>query len=138
MKNNEILSVGNRIERLIPIPENQPIIMEYAKVDDKPHVFLNHEGEIVGYIWFSIHEKTMDIEMIEMIQKEEGFGTEAIQFLFKEFAIEEIIGHVLGEVGMRAYWFWESLGANMSVPMDEVDGYVERDCYFKLNRTCFE
>lgn len=122
------------IKAIIDKPKNHQIQMTYEIIDDNPKVFINENDEIVGYIWYTVENETMHIKMIEMIEKEKGYGTEAVNFLLNYFPIKQITGQVLGEVGMRAYWFWESLGAEMSVPFEEVENSVVRDCFFVLKK----
>ncbi|MCA1064737.1 hypothetical protein QTG56_24310 (plasmid) [Rossellomorea sp. AcN35-11] len=127
---NEIRST---IVKITNLPVGHRINMQYSPVDGKPEVFMDSNDKVVGYIWYDICDEVMTIEMIEMIEKGEGNGTEAINFLFSTFPIKEIFGSVL-EDGMRAYWFWESLGAEMSLPVEEIEHNIVTDCSFTLYR----
>jgi hypothetical protein len=101
----------------------------------KPMVFVDQQDNILGYIWFSIDEqKGMYIEMIEMVKKEEGYGTEAVNFLFDYYQLNKMYGEATIEPGMRAYWFWLSLGADMDVMPDEAELYIGENIPFVLYR----
>lgn len=122
------------ITAVTELPEGHLIEMEYKKLDDTPKVFIDQEGNVIGYIWFTIFKDCMEVHMIEIIEKEQGYGTTAIEFLFNNFPIQRITGEVLEENGMRPYWFWSSLGAILSIPSEEAENNIIRDCYFTLER----
>ncbi len=126
------------IKDIIDIPEDHKIQMIYQQGKGDSKAIIDINNNIIGYLWFSIKDKIMRLDMIEVIQKEEGFGSEAIKFLFKKYNLEEIYGQVLNESSMRPYYFWESLGAEFET-VDEIDierAYAENvDIYFSLKKT---
>ncbi|WP_066298132.1 hypothetical protein [Bacillus sp. FJAT-29937] len=105
---------------IVDVPDTHIIQMNYQQGSCKPKVIIDREHNILGYLFFEIKSKVMFLEMIEIIEKEHGIGTQTIQFLFEKFELEEIRGTVLIEEGFRPYYFWESLGAEF-----DFDDYVE-------------
>lgn len=102
-------------------------------------------ASLIAYVWIHLTEhestkgvkRTMEMEMIEVIEKEQGHGTAIIKFLFRHFNLESMNGHVLFEDNMRPYYFWSSLGAEMQA--DNEAEYWEMyedgiDIYFDLHR----
>lgn len=57
--------------------------------------------------------------MIEVIDKEKGHGTAIVRHLFECLTFEQIYGTVLHEASLRPYYFWQSLGGEMSVSSEE-------------------
>ena len=111
------------IQTIKEINDNQVNGTQYKKGKGTTRAIIDNEGNTVGYIWFNLRGKTLNIDMIEIIEKEEGIGTEVIKFILNTFDIEKIQGQVLVEPSMRAYYFWESLGAEFFHP--EVDDIEE-------------
>lgn len=105
-----------------------------------------YQGEsLIAYVWIHLTEhestkgvkRTMEMEMIEVIDKEQGHGTAIIEFLFRHFNLESMFGYVLYEDTMRPYYFWSSLGAKLDA--DNEAEYWEMyekdiDIYFDLHR----
>jgi len=97
---------------------------------------------LIAYAWFYLFERTdqkniMNLEMIEVIDKEEGHGTRVISFLFEHYGMDRIEGSILLESSMRPYFFWSSLGADSDV--DDEEEYLSMyeqgfDVTFSLER----
>lgn len=82
------------------------------------------EDEVVAYAWFTISTSTdnhvyMHLDMIEVIEKEQGNGTNIIHFLFEHYQLDSMSGTILIEDSMRPYYFWGSLGAELSATEDD-------------------
>jgi hypothetical protein len=92
--------------------DGEVINMEYAGVSTYlPNVIMSELSEVVAYIWFKVDNKTMHINMIEVVEKEQGIGTRIVMYLFETYDIEIIEGETLREDSGRPYYFWSSLGA---------------------------
>lgn len=105
--------------------------MEYRIINEYPKVICKKEIPI-GYIWFYIKDGILYLDMIEVIEKEMGYGTEIITYLFTEFDIDSIKGEILDESGDRAYWFWSSLGSELSVTPEDLR--ENNKVFFNLSR----
>lgn len=105
-----------------------------------------YQGEsLIAYVWIHLTEiestkgvkRTMEMEMIEVMEKEQGHGTAIIKFLFRHFNLESMFGYVLHEDSMRPYHFWSSLGAKIDASDEDEywDMYEDGiDIYFDLHR----
>lgn len=92
--------------------EGEEIIMDcVGLLTYDPKVIVDGENKVVGYIWFKMNGNEMTIDMIEVIRKEKGIGTQVIRDLFDHHGVDRIIGETLSEESERAYYFWLSLGA---------------------------
>lgn len=132
---NNLQPTLSRISGIRELRDDERIQMEYLPYNDtKPMVFVDEQDEVVGYVWFTINkENILFINMIEMIKKEEGYGTEAISLLFSHYSVSTICGVAMREPGMRPYWFWDSLGAEMQISAEEAE-YTYEDIPFTLYR----
>lgn len=111
------------------------INMEYGRLSGNP-LIIEKNSKVIAYLWIREDGTNLIIDMIEVVEKEQGYGTEIIYYLFNHFPIETITGNVLLEGGDRAYWFWESLGAELSITSDELDTFsYEEDIYFVLRKS---
>lgn len=94
-------------------------------------------GEVVAYLFATIDGKSMYVNFFEVVddKKEEGHGTEIVDFLFKHYELQCMTGKVMIESGLRAYYFWESLGSDLSIPLDEIEYFdFESDIDFVLEK----
>ena len=92
---------------------------------------------MLAYTWLNFSEdepKSAEMEMIEVIEKEQGLGTQIIEFLFQHYQLGVVRGAILHEESMRPYYFWESIGATIDV--DDEDEYWE--CYQEGHNVYFE
>ncbi|PLS19428.1 hypothetical protein CVD28_03155 [Bacillus sp. M6-12] len=94
---------------------------EYEQKSNLDAYMILKSNKPVAYVWFDIKDNTMDLGMIEVIEKGKGLGTEIIYFLFEYFSLEKITGFVLCEE--RAYRFWDKLGATFYYVEEE--GYID-------------
>ena len=128
------------------MPENHEYPEMSYHFGDEEGYGIFQENELVAYAWYTVYQSTenhtyMDIDMIEVINKEEGHGTKIIHFLFGYYQLEQMNGSILFEDCMRPYYFWQSLGAELTATEDEYwDFYNEDlDITFELLRsTVFE
>ncbi|WP_214688291.1 MULTISPECIES: hypothetical protein [unclassified Exiguobacterium] len=101
-------------------------------------IFLRKQLLAYTWLYFSDEEsKSVEMEMREVIGKEQGVGTQVISFLFQHFQLEVMRGTILHEESMRSYYFWRSIGATMDV--EDEDEYWEsyqegHNVYFELTR----
>ncbi|MFW5962675.1 MAG: hypothetical protein ACOCQR_03565 [bacterium] len=108
--------------------------MQYRKPEKDGFAVLNDDNEEVAYIWFILKDKTMDIEMLEVIDKGKGIGRKIIEFIFNNFSIDIIEGRSLYEQSLRSFYFWESLGAEFAW---SPDGIKYEDIPFSLSKDFF-
>lgn len=73
-------------------------------------------------------ERSLYIEMIEVVQKGEGIGTSIVTFLFEHLRLTEVSGEavLLSDDSDRPLRFWENLGASFEAYEDEKED-VESD-----------
>lgn len=86
----------------------------YTHPNFSPYIILNDDDTVLGYVWTITNlnqSRNMYVSMIEVIDKGKGIGTQIIDFLFNEFSLETMWGNILREPNDRAFYFWESLGA---------------------------
>lgn len=97
------------------IKNGEEINMTYSSYNRyPPKIIMNESFDTIGYIWFKIIDKIMYIDMIEMIHKEQGYGTLFIRYLFNSYNIDTIRGITLRDGIGRSYYFWMSLGAKFN------------------------
>lgn len=65
-------------------------------------------NNLIGTIHYTIVDKCLTINMIEVIDKNKGYGKLIISQLFNNFSIDIIDGQAISE----AIPFWESVGAD--------------------------
>lgn len=125
------------IKEIIEIEKHQITSMEYKYGRGKPKAIMHENGKAIGYMWFHKSGRTMKLDMIEIIDKEQGIGTATIDYVFNHLEIDNIQGQVLVEPSMRAYYFWESLGAEFFHPeIDDIEkAYSENiSIFFDLKK----
>lgn len=98
---------------------------------------IKQDGEVIGYLFAEKRDmNVLYIQFIEIVDslKEEGLGTQVVLSLFESFNVQYIEGTVMLDDGGRAYYFWESLGSEMSVSIDEYEDFdFENDISFVLS-----
>lgn len=99
---------------------------------------IKENDQIIGYLFAEKHDThSLYIEFIEIVDdlKENGYGTKVVKSLFDEFNVNYLTGTVMVDDGHRAYYFWVSLGADLSVSPDEYeDFHFYDDIHFTLEK----
>jgi dimeric dUTPase (all-alpha-NTP-PPase superfamily) len=113
--------------------------MEFGKgnSNSKAHGFLDEQGKCIAYAWYSVNNHSLSMDMIEVLEKEQGHGTAIVQFLFVKLNLNRMEGLVLKDSSLRPYYFWLSLGSTMEVAdEDEFMEYFQEglDVDFELTR----
>jgi hypothetical protein len=111
--------------------------MEFQKGNSKAHGFLDEQGKCIAYAWYSVNNHSLSMDMIEVLEKEQGHGTAIVQFLFDKLNLNRMEGLVLKDSSLRPYYFWLSLGSTMEVAdEDEFMEYFQEglDVDFELTR----
>lgn len=107
--------------RLEPLPEAHDFsAMAYSKLGGQAIGVIDAEDTIIAYLWYELKDSTLSMDMIEVLEKEQGHGTAIVRFLFDELPIDQITGTVMYDYTLRAYYFWLNLGAWIDV-QDEDD-----------------
>ena len=120
---------------IIDLPDSHDFTgMEFAKGKSNAHGILNEQGEYVAYAWYSVTDKFLYMNMIEVLEKEQGHGTAIVKYLFNELDINQINGVILEDESFRPYYFWLSLGSTLDV--DSEDEFM--DCYYQGQDVNFE
>lgn len=97
-------------------------------------IFNSLNNNLIAYVSFkNSSDNKFYIEMIEVIDKGNGWGTMIINEFFNKFNCEKLIGYAMYDDEGDAYSFWERLGAEMSLSFDEFMESYEA-CYFELNK----
>ena len=100
---------------------HKTILCEYKHPEYPPKVIVDKNNEILGYIWYPVQDSVLYADMLEVVQKGEGIGTNIVRFLFKKFNLICIKGCLLREEGERSYHFWTSLGAEIEVKLEDYE-----------------
>lgn len=111
---------------IIPLPETHDFSdMSLPKADGDAVGFYHHEtGRIIGYAWYDVNNGALHMDLIYVLEKEQGHGRGIVQFLFEELNLEMMHGTVMADMDMRPYYFWLDMGADIDVA-DE-DGMADR------------
>lgn len=117
--------------QIIELPETHDFPgMVYVEGTKQAHAILDDTGKTIAYAWYELRaDNSLYMDMIEVLEKENGHGTAIVRHLFNTLKIDRITGSVLLEEGMRPYYFWESLGAVMNVEDEDhaYDYYIHGD-----------
>lgn len=108
-----------KLIRLKGLGYKHDILTDYEAPDYEPYIIVDNKGTPLCYLWTPKLENPLYIEMIEVIDKEKGIGTQVVRFLFKELNLNEIFGEVMRTTSERPYYFWESLGAEFECHIDD-------------------
>lgn len=125
--------------QIIPLPETHDFSdMSISKGNGDAVGFLHHEtGRMVGYAWYDICDGDMKLDLIYVIEKEEGHGTRIVHYLFDELKLESIFGSVMLNYDLCAWSFWESLNSDMeakTVEAMEERIYQGWETFFELKK----
>lgn len=94
------------------------------------------DNQTIGYLFAERRDDlTLYIQFIEIIDelKEQGFGTQVVRSIFSAFQVKYLEGTTLLDDCGRAYYFWSSLGAEMSVDGEDFECNNYDDIAFVLN-----
>lgn len=107
--------------KLIKLSEfgKHKVVTDYGVPNYEPYIITDDKQVPLGYLWTPALVSPLYIEMIEVINKEEGIGTDVIKFLFRELDLNEVFGEVMRTPSERPYYFWESLGAEFQYHIDD-------------------
>lgn len=105
------------LEDIINIKEldvDHDIFTESAK-------YIKYLGKVIGYIEFVYREQDnfIYLDMIEIIEKNCGLGRQVIEWLFIEYKINSMHGEVKVDYELNTYYFWKSLGSDISLDEEE-------------------
>lgn len=142
------LEKNNDYERLKEIIESNSMNSFWQDVADEIkensynnslYFVLNEKDTEVGIVEVKNSEDSLNIEMIEIINKYSSIGTKAIKCLFNEYKDVNII---TGESLPESIPFWYKIGANFNCSEDEclsLDDLLEYDTtlYFELSKARF-
>lgn len=124
---------------IIELPETHDFSdMSISKGDGDAVGFLHHEtGRIVAYAWYYVNEGVLNMDLIYVLDKEQGHGTRIVQFLFTELNLKSMMGSVMLDYNLCAWAFWSSLGSTMEAEtaedMEECI-YQGRETFFELHK----
>jgi hypothetical protein len=93
------------IKDLVKVPDGHVFDMLSEGWDGDAYAFVDKEGKYLGYLWFSVADENMNIDMIEIIDKGQGLGTKAIKFLFNRFDITSMSGMIKSNNIALSFWY---------------------------------
>lgn len=104
---------------------------EYQNENSLPYTIREATtGDLLGYLFCSGEDSnTLYVEFIEVLDslKGQGFGKSIVGAMYDAFDVIYLEGIAMLANNGAAYYFWQSVGAELSVPVEVLESDVDWD-----------